>query len=117
MSVYTGLAVPAACRQLRSAGFTTRHQAGVGTIATRWCGTYCVTVQLNHSPVGGGTAVLFRLVWGNARVIDQGAGVSLTEVVELALRLAHNVAVVDLAFALTMHRAAPVQATSTGWAA
>lgn len=107
------LTMTAACRRLRSAGFTTRHQAGVGTIATRWCGTYCVTVQLNRSPVRGGTAVMFRLIWGNVRVIDQGLGASLAEVVELALRLAHTVAVVQLMWALTMHAPAAVEATSS----
>jgi hypothetical protein len=95
-----------AARQLRDAGYVTRHVAGGYAIASRWTGRNHLLVEI--SPTRSGRSIVRSFMTGaQPRVVDWETTQTLTGIVELAITWAHNVDVVHAQFSYVLSEDCP----------
>lgn len=100
------MTIQAAARELRAAGFTTRHTGGYAT-ASRWTGRNHLLVEI--SPNRSGRSIVRSYLTGNrTRTIDEQETQTLADIVELAITWAHTVDVVHAQFSYVLSDECPM---------
>lgn len=94
-----------AARELRAAGYTTRHVGGYAT-ASRWTGRNHLRVEISPTRTGR-SIVRSYLTGGQARTVDKQETQTLADIVELATAWAHNVDVVHAQFSYVLSEDCP----------